>query len=658
MIKKLLFAVMSLLMYACSNDISMLLPRGPEGQNGADGKSAYEVWVDAVEDGTIDWDEATDLPGFFRYLKGEDGKDGAPGKDGKSAYEQWVNDVTDADGLDNPHTDEADKWPTDETEMNDFYHYLMGEDGAQGPPGSGGGSGGSEPGPPGPPGAPGPAGKSAYQLWEDDVLDSDGLLNHHTDDPNDKWPTNQIGIDNFWRYLQGKDGQDGGTPPPIVKPGQPGQDVTPERGKPNVIALYKDQAHSEYVSTADGSVTYQVFLLDGNKAGVGVTVSNMPGMPGKTFTTLSDGTFAVPKEQLPTSGTVEDRFGTAMVDGTESAENTYVPQKIDVRLLIGNETSLVPEFISANTNDLNGGAYISVPIKAQRRVTSEEDWEDLPTWLTDINRTIRAHALDMNLRPSMHITLPQRSYSAQDLTGSTVSVRRPTMPVSWMSPTVQKEHYYMVQPNPNEPDYTPGIFTMMLDDPLGFYGENPYANATISLIPVNFHPLPRELEMSDSGGGILNWESVTFNAVEGEWDTNPNTFVMTPTPGNMTIDNAFLLSAKYMMAGVSPTGNVLYTPGGAASKNNKCFALNFSTGTTLIGGMSQASVGESKHEFTEETPVVVGSYVHLRPSSILIAGPGNATRIGQLVEDGSGGYEIIPVGDFAFIPIPITIVTP
>ncbi|MDR2935767.1 MAG: hypothetical protein LBU80_00275, partial [Rikenellaceae bacterium] len=163
------------------------MPKGPAGD------SAYEVWVKAVEDGEIDWNEATDRPGFFRYLKGDKGD---PGPNGKSAYDQWVDDVKSAAGLDNPHTPEADRWPADETDMDDFYRYLMGEDGAPGAPGTPGSGGGT----------PGPAGLSAYELWKADV--ANGLDNPHTPQE-DEWPKNKTDMADFYEYLTGDTGSQG-----------------------------------------------------------------------------------------------------------------------------------------------------------------------------------------------------------------------------------------------------------------------------------------------------------------------------------------------------------------------------------------------------------------------------------------------------------------
>ena len=117
----LLSIVCSVTFLSCDNELHMLFPEGPAG------KSAYEVWVEEVLNGTIDWPEdRTDVSNFFLYLKGEDGKNGA---DGQSAYELWLAEVE--KGLENPHNP-GHEWPKDQTDMNDFWYYLSGADGQNG----------------------------------------------------------------------------------------------------------------------------------------------------------------------------------------------------------------------------------------------------------------------------------------------------------------------------------------------------------------------------------------------------------------------------------------------------------------------------------------------------------------------------------------------
>ena len=76
------------------------------GQDGVDGKSAYQLWLEAGNEGTINdflnsliGDSAYDIwiklgntgteQDFIKSLEGEDGEDGKDGVDGKSAFELW-----------------------------------------------------------------------------------------------------------------------------------------------------------------------------------------------------------------------------------------------------------------------------------------------------------------------------------------------------------------------------------------------------------------------------------------------------------------------------------------------------------------------------------------------------------------------------------------
>ena len=57
-------------------------PKGDPGDPGADGDSAYQVWLDAGNTGAEQ--------DFLDSLKGTDGEPGDPGADGDSAYQLWI----------------------------------------------------------------------------------------------------------------------------------------------------------------------------------------------------------------------------------------------------------------------------------------------------------------------------------------------------------------------------------------------------------------------------------------------------------------------------------------------------------------------------------------------------------------------------------------
>lgn len=174
------FGILLLGLISCHNELQILMPPGPEGPAG---KSAYEVWVDEVNEGNIDWPkDEIDENDFFRYLKGKDGDAG------KSAYETWIEEVE--KGLENPHNPGTD-WPKDMTELYHFWQYLAGTDGKDGQDGQNGQNGQD--------------GKNAYELWKEDVLK--GLPNPK--DSGNDWPKDKTDLEHFWEYLRGRDGKDG-----------------------------------------------------------------------------------------------------------------------------------------------------------------------------------------------------------------------------------------------------------------------------------------------------------------------------------------------------------------------------------------------------------------------------------------------------------------
>mgnify|MGYP000196480066 CR=1 FL=1 len=186
--------------FSCSS-IDFELPQGPQGTNG---KSAYEIWKEEVETGHINWPSTqVDLADFLVYIKGEKGD---KGKDGMSAYDQWKILITQGN-VTNPH-DPSLIWPSSKNTEADFWDFLSGRDGESPHIGENGnwyignkdtkikaiGKDGKD-------GINGKDGFSAYELWKQSV--ADGNIN---------WPKNQTTMEHFFLYLKGKDGENGITP--------------------------------------------------------------------------------------------------------------------------------------------------------------------------------------------------------------------------------------------------------------------------------------------------------------------------------------------------------------------------------------------------------------------------------------------------------------
>lgn len=124
-----------------------------KGEQGQDGKSTYQLWLDLGNDGTEE--------DFLESLKGENGPIGESGSDGRSAYEIWIdegNSGTEQDFLDSLKGEKgADGTMTFADLTKEQKESLKGE-----------------------PGADGTDGKSAYNIWldagntgsDEDFLDS------------------------------------------------------------------------------------------------------------------------------------------------------------------------------------------------------------------------------------------------------------------------------------------------------------------------------------------------------------------------------------------------------------------------------------------------------------------------------------------------------
>ena len=215
------------MMLSCNSELQITMPQGPQGpqgQAGVDGKSAYEVWKQAVENGVIVWNtDQTEVADFLIYIKGE------AGTDGKSAYELWVDMVEEGQILDK----EGNVWPDTKTSEHNFWEYLSGADGKNGTtphigPNGNWFTGTTDTGIPatGADGADGvspeigangnwfvgttdtnvPAtGKSAYELWEEEIKSPAGLENPH--DLGNNWDPDKDTLTDFWEYLRGPEGK-------------------------------------------------------------------------------------------------------------------------------------------------------------------------------------------------------------------------------------------------------------------------------------------------------------------------------------------------------------------------------------------------------------------------------------------------------------------
>lgn len=157
--------------------------------DGKDGKSAYDLWIDAGNTGSIDdflnycvgpagksayeiWLILGNEGTMFDFIESLHGTPGEKGDPGKSAYDLWIEEGhsgTIADFLESLRGKSAyEIWIAlgHEGSEQDFIDSLKGEKGDKGDPGEKG-----EKGDPGEGGEKGDPGKSAFEVWRDEMGD-------------------------------------------------------------------------------------------------------------------------------------------------------------------------------------------------------------------------------------------------------------------------------------------------------------------------------------------------------------------------------------------------------------------------------------------------------------------------------------------------------
>ncbi|MDR2910800.1 MAG: hypothetical protein LBV47_05500 [Bacteroidales bacterium] len=454
----ILRVVIVLLLCSCSNELTINMPKGPDGTPGA---SAYELWLQELAEGKIQdvcsgtpWDKQKNtMYDFFEFLRGCEGRDGdipAIGPNGN-----WIIGGTDT-----------------------------------GIPARG------ETGEPGKDGAPGRDGKSAYDLWK--AKAETGTM----DDPHNqgqKWPANEVGIDDFWRYLRGDDGKDG---QPGGNTGQPGANIDTIAGVPNVIPRYVNQLNNEFVRWEDGGVGYTVFDDNSNPA-VGAIVKGLPGVkdPNKEYTSVTGGFLLVPKEDLPDVKPLAERRGTAQVMYADESEwkesaTTYVPNRIHVKL-------------SLKVDPVIDGVYMIFSPIVERK-TDGGDWQTIPNYLGELeSQSIIAYEVAKSGPASYLPTTPYKvTYgTSHTQTGLNISSDNIQLNVN----RLRKAATYLTDPA-DKWDGNEHYFTLVLD---GYYGEQPQAPVVIQMPPVQAMPVITNLTayvyVSDA-------VAKNFRVIDGEFD--------------------------------------------------------------------------------------------------------------------------------------------
>lgn len=563
--------------------------RGQNGNDGAAGASAYELWQQDVKNGKVHdkegqpWSkERTTMADFYAYLSGADGRDGRDGRDGvdgtngrdgingKSAYELWKETIATGQ-VDDPKTP-GTKWPAERNTEADFFNFLAGRDGVDGLNGRDGLNG-----------KDGANGLSAYELWKADLAKRCGTpeaLTDHRD--GSKWDCERNSLDDFYEFLRGADGADGkdGKDGRPGEPGKPGAEVTIIQGVPNVIAQYSQSEFGEYVRTTDGGVLYKVYDEQGQPA-PRARVQGLPGIaPEKEYTSNEQGEFVVPREDLPEIQELDSRWGTtrsvtlAGKAPQESARNTYVPNRVHMRIVLENKTPSVDY-------------QLNMTFRIQRRINPDDEWQDLPSYLPNSGslhpETFRVADKD-NPRSLLADRPVYCSNSASPSSGSYLYNCRP---------------YRYVQENPanqknSQKEYWDGTDVYLtVKNREAYYGEEFQWNGVVLLPPYQLGPHLKSLKLKTKSSGT----PTVFLSAEGELDFS-----------HMDLTRLYKSSTRYTQR---PDGSdfiepILYTEEEARKLKMAYVTFKFSSSA----GTQEASSTNNRSSADEPTFKVLTPYLN------------------------------------------------
>ena len=563
--------------------------RGQNGNDGAAGASAYELWQQDVKNGKVHdkegqpWSkDRTTMADFYAYLSGADGRDGRDGRDGtngtngrdgingKSAYELWKETIATGQ-VDDPKTP-GTKWPAERNTEADFFNFLAGRDGVDGLNGRDGLNG-----------KDGANGLSAYELWKADLAKRCGTpeaLTNHRD--GSKWDCERNSLDDFYEFLRGADGADGkdGKDGRPGEPGKPGAEVTIIRGVPNVIAQYSQSEFGEYVRTTDGGVLYKVYDEQGQPA-PRARVQGLPGIaPEKEYTSNEQGEFVVPREDLPEIQELDSRWGTtrsvtlAGKAPQESARNTYVPNRVHMRMVPQSKTPSVDY-------------QLNMTFRIQRRINPDDEWQDLPSYLPNSGslhpETFRVADKD-NPRSLLADRPVHCSNSTSSGSGSYIYNCYP---------------YRYVQENPanqknSQKEYWDGTDVYLtVKNREAYYGEEFQWNGVALLPHYQLGPCLKSLKLKTKSGGT----PTVFLSAEGELDFS-----------HMDLTRLYKSSTRYTQR---PDGSdfiepILYTEEEARKLKMAYVSFNFSSSA----GTQEASSTNNRSSADEPTFKVLTPYLN------------------------------------------------
>ncbi len=478
------------LLASCAHEVGITTPDGPKGKQGP---SLYEIWLTELKEGKHpNWSAtATTLADYFKFIHARDLKNapttnGQNGADGKSAYEEWKAYIK--QGVPNPHNPN-EEWPKDKDSRAAYYDYLTGATGETGPvphidPQTGNwfvGKTDTKIKAKGEKGAPGnktaaltpPTVEVENGYWKiNGTLTNVRAVGENGKDGTDATkPTIKVTDDGFWEINGEKQqikatGEDGtvptgpdgkiavdvsdkntwvidGTDTGITifgakgakgddgdngksayemwqeyikdgnadNPAEPGQKWPATKNterdfweyilgfrkykekvfKYAIVPVYYNQIKGEMVNPADGSVLYQLYNPQGVATTQDIQIMAMPGIPRNPnneplAVTDREGRFLIPASKLPVNKPLAERTGAAELiltngDDVTTASGVVVPNKVDARATIQSVERVVVSQDPFEQYPIRQLVKLKVERNLNDQESNKNSWEAYPLWI-------------------------------------------------------------------------------------------------------------------------------------------------------------------------------------------------------------------------------------------------------------------------------------
>lgn len=480
--------------------------RGEDGKPGEPGKDAVPPVVTIGANGN--W--FIDGVDTGKPSKGENGEDGKDGKTPVVTIGDNGNWFIDGKDTGKPAVGKDGKSPEVAIGENGNW-FIDGKDTGKPAYGKDG-----KPGADGEPGADGKNGKSAYELWKEEVA-TGKLEDPHN--PGHYWNTSNNSLNHFWQFLRGPKGSDGID----GKDGEPG--VTILVGAYNVLPVFYNGKLREYVNPSDGSVSFRVYTPTGEVAGAGVKVKGLPGCvdANREYTTDADGKFTVPRDQLPDKLSQPERTGktTVIADGTtyESVPNTTTPNRIHTRIVMKKARLY-------GTGGLNVGYQVN-----WTTIVFEKEREVDGTWGSYLNELaatkvrvakVENHTAELSGSNLIFDTHWQRN---DHIFADSVRVTRPSVFTNY------EDSYVSESDKKFKWDNVDKYFTVVGET--NFYGEKPVMPAAVLVPEINGCPPLKDVKMYIKEGTTDLWGRIDTDKLTYYFDFN----YPIPAASNPTVSN-------------------------------------------------------------------------------------------------------------------------